>query len=87
MVSRKTVEVGQVIQPGQPLLALVPLEDTWITANFKETQLNHMHPGQPATIRWTPLGAANTGAASRAWLRRRAPDSACCRPKTPAATT
>ena len=50
MVSRKTVEVGQVVQPGQPLLALVPLEDTWITANFKETQLNHMHPGQPATI-------------------------------------
>lgn len=50
VVSRKTVEVGQVIQPGQPLLAVVPLEDVWVTANFKETQLNHMRAGQPATI-------------------------------------
>jgi membrane fusion protein (multidrug efflux system) len=50
VVSRKSVEVGQVIQPGQPLLAVVPLEDVWVTANFKETQLNHMRPGQPATI-------------------------------------
>ena len=50
VVSRKTVEVGQVIQPGQPLLAVVPLEDVWVTANFKETQLNHMRPGQPAAI-------------------------------------
>ena len=34
------------IQPGQPLLAIVPLEDIWITANFKETQLKNMRPGQ-----------------------------------------
>ncbi|MGC9972721.1 MAG: HlyD family secretion protein [Bryobacteraceae bacterium] len=50
VVSRKTVEVGQVIQPGQPLLAVVPLEDVWVTANFKETQLKQMRPGQPAAI-------------------------------------
>lgn len=49
-VSKKSVEPGQVIQPGQPLLALVPTEDIWITANFKETQLEHMRPGQRATI-------------------------------------
>jgi membrane fusion protein, multidrug efflux system len=49
-VSRKSVESGQVIQAGQPLLALVPLEDIWVTANFKETQLKNMRPGQPATI-------------------------------------
>ncbi|HYM11112.1 MAG TPA: HlyD family secretion protein, partial [Bryobacterales bacterium] len=49
-VSNKTVQVGQVIQPGQPLLAIVPLEDIWVTANFKETQLRHMQPGQPAII-------------------------------------
>ena len=49
-VSNKTVEVGQVIQPGQALLAIVPLEDVWVTANFKETQLHYMHPGQGATI-------------------------------------
>ena len=39
IVSRKTVEVGQVVQPGQPLLALVDLDNLWVTANFKETQL------------------------------------------------
>jgi membrane fusion protein, multidrug efflux system len=50
IVSRKTVEVGQVIQPGQPLMALIPLSDVWITANFKETQLRNMRPGQPVTI-------------------------------------
>ena len=50
VVSRKTVEVGQVIQPGQPLLAVVPLEDIWVTANYKETQLRHMRVGQPAEI-------------------------------------
>jgi membrane fusion protein (multidrug efflux system) len=50
VVSNKTVQVGQFIQPAQPLLAIVPLEDIWVKANFKETQLNHMRPGQPATI-------------------------------------
>jgi membrane fusion protein (multidrug efflux system) len=49
-VSKKSVEPGQVVQPGQPLLAIVPLEDIWITANFKETQLKDMHPGQRATV-------------------------------------
>jgi membrane fusion protein, multidrug efflux system len=50
VISKKTVEVGQVVQPGQPLMALVPLEDIWVTANFKETALNRMHPGQAAII-------------------------------------
>lgn len=50
VVSKKTVEVGQIVQPGQPLLALVPLEDIWVTANFKETQLARMRPGQRAII-------------------------------------
>ena len=50
VVSRKTVELGQVIQPGQPLLAVVPLEDIWVTANYKETQLKQMHVGQQAVI-------------------------------------
>jgi membrane fusion protein, multidrug efflux system len=50
IVSKKTVEVGQVVQPGQPLMTIIPLEEVWITANFKETQLENMRPGQPATI-------------------------------------
>jgi membrane fusion protein, multidrug efflux system len=49
-VSKKSVEAGQVIQPGQPLLAIVPIEDIWITANFKETQLKDMRPGQRVSI-------------------------------------
>jgi membrane fusion protein (multidrug efflux system) len=50
VVSRKTVETGQVVQPGQPLLALVPLDDVWVTANFKESQLKRIRPGQPVEI-------------------------------------
>jgi membrane fusion protein (multidrug efflux system) len=50
VVSRKTVEVGQVVQAGQPLLALVPLDDIWVIANFKENQLKAMRPGQAARL-------------------------------------
>ena len=50
VVSKKGIEVGQVVQPGQPLMALIPLEDVWVTANFKETQLRDMRPGQPAIV-------------------------------------
>jgi membrane fusion protein (multidrug efflux system) len=45
------VEVGQIVQPGQPLLALVPLRDVWVIANFKETQLTRIRPGQKADVR------------------------------------
>ena len=55
-VSRKTVEVGQVLQPGQPLMALVSLADVWVVANFKETQLRNMREGLPATIEVDALG-------------------------------
>jgi membrane fusion protein, multidrug efflux system len=50
VISRKTIEVGQVVQAGQPLFALVSQDDVWVTANFKETQLRRMQPGQPVTI-------------------------------------
>jgi membrane fusion protein (multidrug efflux system) len=50
VVSRRTVEVGQVVQAGQPLLAIVPLEDVWITANFKEGQLKQIRPGQRVDV-------------------------------------
>jgi membrane fusion protein, multidrug efflux system len=56
VVSRKSVEPGQVIQAGQPLMALVDLEHTWITANFKETQLTNMQPGQRAEVSVDALG-------------------------------
>ncbi|MEP6916889.1 MAG: HlyD family secretion protein [Acidobacteriota bacterium] len=56
VVSRKSVEEGQVIQAGQPLLALVSQGDNWITANFKETQLKDVRPGQRATVQVDALG-------------------------------
>ena len=50
-VSKKSVEVGQQIQPGQALMAVIPLDRVWITANFKETQVERIRPGQRVTIR------------------------------------
>jgi len=50
VVSRKSVNVGQVIQPSQPLMALVQTDNVWITANFKETQLDEMRPGQRVLV-------------------------------------
>jgi membrane fusion protein (multidrug efflux system) len=48
-VTRKSVEPGDFVQPGQPLLALVS-DRVWVVANFKETQLRHMRPGQAVTM-------------------------------------
>jgi membrane fusion protein (multidrug efflux system) len=50
IVSRKSVQPGQVVQAGQPLFALVPLDRIWVVANYKEGQLRRMRPGQPATV-------------------------------------
>jgi membrane fusion protein (multidrug efflux system) len=50
IVSKKNVNPGQVLQPGQPVMALVQIDDLWITANFKETQLEKMRPGQRVTV-------------------------------------
>ena len=50
IIGRKTVEVGQRIQPGQSLLAIVPVDDIWVTADFKETQLRLMRPGQSVSV-------------------------------------
>jgi membrane fusion protein (multidrug efflux system) len=50
-VVTKNVEVGMNVQPGQQLGTLIPLDDIWITANYKETQLKNMRPGQRAEIK------------------------------------
>jgi membrane fusion protein (multidrug efflux system) len=55
-ISRKQVEVGQLVQAGQPLLTIVSDTGTWVTANFKETQLQHLRPGQRATVGVDALG-------------------------------
>jgi membrane fusion protein, multidrug efflux system len=51
MVTHKSVEVGQIVQQGQGLLMLVPLQDVWVTANFKETQLADVRNGQRAEVK------------------------------------
>lgn len=49
-ITQHTVKLGQRIQPGQPLLTIVPLNALWVDANFKEVQLRHLRIGQPATV-------------------------------------
>jgi membrane fusion protein, multidrug efflux system len=50
VIGDKTVQVGQRVQPGEQLLTVVPLNDIWITADFRETQLRRMHRGEPVTV-------------------------------------
>ena len=50
LVTHRTVEAGAYVQPGQALLAVVPRQ-VWVVANFKETQLTHMRPGQPVEVK------------------------------------
>jgi len=50
IIGKKNAEPGQQVAPGQQLMADVPVNDIWVTANFKETQLEKMHPGQKATL-------------------------------------
>jgi membrane fusion protein (multidrug efflux system) len=56
IITTKSVEPGQNIATGQALMTLVSLDDVWITANFKETQLRHMNVGQAVTIRVDAFG-------------------------------
>jgi membrane fusion protein, multidrug efflux system len=56
IVGKKSVEVGQNVSIGQELVEVVPLDDVWVTANFKETQLAHMRPGQVVEIKLDAYG-------------------------------
>jgi len=61
VVSDRSVEVGQNVVPGQELMKIIPLDDVWITANFKETQLRNIKVGQPATIEVDATGKKYKG--------------------------
>lgn len=50
-VAKRSVQLGQRIAPGTPLMAIIPLDQVWVEANFKETQLGQMRLGQPVTLR------------------------------------
>ncbi len=61
IITRKSVEINQNVSVGQNMLTLVSLEDLWITANFKETQLRHMQSGQPVEIHVDSTGKDYSG--------------------------
>ncbi len=61
LIAKRSVQVGEYVAPGQQLLAVVPLEDIWVTANFKETQLKNVRPGQPVEIFVDAYGRDYTG--------------------------
>jgi membrane fusion protein (multidrug efflux system) len=73
--------IGHYVQPGQALLALVP-KDVWVTANFKETQLTYMKPGQPVELSVDAYPNGNSKARWTACKPGRARGSVCCRRKT-----
>ncbi len=61
VVTHKQVEDGQIVQQGQGLMVIVPLQDVWVTANYKETQLRKMRPGQKAYVEVDTYGKTFSG--------------------------
>jgi membrane fusion protein, multidrug efflux system len=61
VATHKSVENGQIVQAGQGLMVVVPLQDVWVTANFKETQLRYMRPGQKAYVEVDTYGKTFPG--------------------------
>jgi membrane fusion protein (multidrug efflux system) len=60
VVARRSVQVGQRVAPGTALMAVVPLDDVWVDANFKEVQLKDMRVGQPVEVRADVYGGSVT---------------------------
>ena len=60
VIAKRTVQVGQRLATGTPLMAVVPLSDVWVDANFKEVQLAHMRVGQPVEVRTDMYGRSVT---------------------------
>jgi len=83
VATHKQVEPGQIVQAGQGLMVVVPLQNVWVTANFKETQLAHMCPGQPVKVKVDTYGGrkwdahvSNIGGASGAKFSLLPPENA-----------
>jgi membrane fusion protein (multidrug efflux system) len=60
VIARRSVQVGQRVAAGTPLMAVVPLEGVWVDANFKEVQLQNMRVGQPVTLKADIYGGGTT---------------------------
>jgi membrane fusion protein (multidrug efflux system) len=61
LVAKRSAQVGEYVSPGQQLLAIVPLDDIWVTANFKETQLKNVRPGESVEIYVDAYGREYSG--------------------------
>ena len=81
-VTQKSVDLGQYVSPGQLLFTIVPLDQVYVTANFKETQLENVAPVKKSAFTWIP-----TAKSSKAWSipspERPVRGKPCCRRKTP----
>ena len=87
-VGARSLRVGQYVQAGTQLMAVVPLDAVYVVANYKETQLTHVRPGQPVDDRGRHLPRRDAARAmSTACRRPAASSSRCCRPTTPPATS
>ena len=87
VIAQRTVQVGQRVNAGAPLMAVVPLSNVWIDANFKEGQLARMRMGQPVEITTDIYGGEVTFTAmSWAWARAAARPLRCCRRRMHPAT-
>ena len=82
VVSRRSVEQGQTVGPERPLLAIVPLDDVWVVANFKEDQLAEMRAGQRTTVRLDTYGRREFHGHVESMRVRLERASPCCLPTT-----
>jgi len=82
IVGKRNVETSQYVNIGQQLVDVVPVDDLWVTANFKQTQLAHMRPGQPVEIKVDAYGrkwngrVTNLGGGTVSVLRLLPPEKA-----------
>jgi membrane fusion protein (multidrug efflux system) len=87
-VAKRTVQLGQRVAAGTPLMSIVPLKQVWVDANFKEVQLRKIRIGQPVTLVADVYGkkrrVPRQGSRASAWAPAR--PSPCCRRRTPPAT-
>ena len=87
VVARRSVQIGQRVAAGTPLMAVVALDKLWVDANFKEGQLKNLRLGQKATLTADVYGQSTTSTAvSAAWALAPALPLRCCRRRTPPAT-
>jgi len=86
-VAKRTVQLGQRVAAGAPLMSIIPLSQVWVDANFKEVQLRNIRIGQPVKLTADLYGKRwNTKARWPVWVQAPVQPSPCCLHKTPPAT-